>query len=108
LTEAALEALDFDVDDANKPTNSHWWCVDGGAQKIAETMRKTMKDLSVIEYNTQVTGMNANVQLSKEVKNTMPQVAGPTTVSCVGIGAKLFDGMAIEFESIFSEVSVKE
>ncbi|KAI8316030.1 hypothetical protein K4K61_011058 [Colletotrichum sp. SAR11_59] len=72
LTEAVLETLDFDVpatDPAN--TNDYWWCMDGGAQKIAETMRKRLKDPSVIKYNTQVVGMDANVELNERVRKEM-------------------------------------
>ncbi|KAJ0373669.1 hypothetical protein COL26b_008139 [Colletotrichum chrysophilum] len=74
LTEAALEILDFEVPETKpglRPQNHYWWCVDGGAQTIAETMRKTMKDPSVIKYNTQVVGMDANIQLEKRIKKNM-------------------------------------
>ncbi|WYZ36153.1 hypothetical protein EsH8_XI_000036 [Colletotrichum jinshuiense] len=52
-------------------TNKYWRCIDGGAQKIAETMRKSLKDQSVIKYNTQVVGMEANVELNKRVRKEM-------------------------------------
>ncbi|EQB53899.1 hypothetical protein CGLO_06344 [Colletotrichum gloeosporioides Cg-14] len=74
LTEAALEILDFEVPESKpelRPQNNYWWCIDGGAQKIAETMRKTLKDPSVIKYNTQVVGMDADIQLRKRVKKNM-------------------------------------
>ncbi|KAJ0278198.1 hypothetical protein CBS470a_009876 [Colletotrichum nupharicola] len=75
LTEAALEILDFEVPEAkafkSEPPKNYWWCIDGGAQKIAETMRKTLKDPSVIKYNTQVVGMDADIQLEERVKKNM-------------------------------------
>ncbi|KAJ3962549.1 hypothetical protein N0V92_000715 [Colletotrichum tropicale] len=75
LTEAALEILDFEVPEAkaskSEPPKNYWWCIDGGAQAIAETMRKTLKDPSVIKYNTQVVGMDADIQLKKRVKKNM-------------------------------------
>ncbi|KAK1996792.1 hypothetical protein LX36DRAFT_722358 [Colletotrichum falcatum] len=72
LTEAVLETLDFEVPatEAAK-TNDYWWCIDGGAQKIAETMRKRLKDQSVIKYNTQVVGIDAKVELNKRVRQEM-------------------------------------
>ncbi|KAI8246702.1 putative bifunctional amine oxidase [Colletotrichum sp. SAR 10_99] len=67
LTEAALEILDFEVP-AAKPeeTNKYWWCVDGGAQSIAKAMRDKMKNSDVIQYDTQVVGMKANIKLPVE------------------------------------------
>ncbi|KAK2028749.1 hypothetical protein LX32DRAFT_682930 [Colletotrichum zoysiae] len=72
LTEAVLETLDFEVPaTVAAKTNDYWWCVDGGAQKIAETMRKRLKDQSVIKYNTQVVGIDAKVELNKRVRQEM-------------------------------------
>ncbi|KAJ0332484.1 hypothetical protein COL922a_011481 [Colletotrichum nupharicola] len=75
LTEAALEILDFEVPEAkaskSESPKNYWWCIDGGAQKIAETMRTTLKDPSVIKYNNQVVGMDADIQLEERVKKNM-------------------------------------
>ncbi|KAI8211277.1 putative bifunctional amine oxidase [Colletotrichum sp. SAR 10_66] len=76
LTEAVLEQLDFAEPEfhalqAGDKRPNYWWCIDGGAQKIAETMRKKMKDPSIIKYNTQVVGMDADVQLERTVRRKM-------------------------------------
>lgn len=70
LTEAVLETLDFKIPDKTK-TNKYWYCVDGGAQKIAEAMRDQLKDKSAIKYNTQVVGIDATVQLNERVTKNM-------------------------------------
>ncbi|KAK2043689.1 flavin-containing amine oxidoreductase [Colletotrichum somersetense] len=57
LTEAVLEHLDFATDE---PTNDHWWCVDGGAQKIAEAMLKKLKNPDCIQFNSQVIAIDAH------------------------------------------------
>ncbi|KAK1535929.1 flavin containing amine oxidoreductase [Colletotrichum paranaense] len=74
LTEAVLESIDFYITDDEtkiKETNDHWFCIDGGAQKIAEEMRKKMKNQSAIRFNTQVVGMNANLQINEQVTTSM-------------------------------------
>ncbi|KXH35196.1 flavin containing amine oxidoreductase [Colletotrichum simmondsii] len=71
LTEAVLESIDFYTTDDSKEINNNWFCIDGGAQKIAEEMRKKMKDQSAIKFNTQVVGMDANLQLNKRVTKSM-------------------------------------
>ncbi|OHE94888.1 flavin containing amine oxidoreductase [Colletotrichum orchidophilum] len=74
LTEAVLESIDFYITDdpkKGKEINNHWFCIDGGAQKIAEEMRKNLKNQSAIQFNTQVVGMDANVQLNKRVTKDM-------------------------------------
>lgn len=70
LAEAVLEALDFTVP-KDLRTNDYWFCMDGGAQKIAETMHAKMKDPSLIRYNTKVVGMDATIQLNKRVTKAM-------------------------------------
>ncbi|GKT48204.1 putative bifunctional amine oxidase [Colletotrichum spaethianum] len=62
LTEAVLEHLDFDT---KKPINDHWWCVDGGAQKIAEVMMKKLKNPECIKFNNQVVAMDAHTSLPR-------------------------------------------
>ncbi|KAK2008684.1 hypothetical protein LZ32DRAFT_566133 [Colletotrichum eremochloae] len=74
LTEAVLESIDFYItDDDNKQqeVNDHWFCIDGGAQKIAEEMKKKLKNQSAISFNTQVVGMDANLQLNERVTKSM-------------------------------------
>ncbi|KAL0936957.1 flavin containing amine oxidoreductase [Colletotrichum truncatum] len=66
LTEAVLEALDFNTQDGE-----NWWCVDGGAQKIAEKMRDQIKKPNAIKYNTQVTGIKSNVKVQETVTREM-------------------------------------
>ncbi|EFQ32476.1 flavin containing amine oxidoreductase [Colletotrichum graminicola M1.001] len=75
LTEAVLEHLDFATE---KPINDYWWCVDGGAQKMAEEMRKKLKNPDCIQFNSQVVAMDAHAspnrdkaeQLSLKIRNT--------------------------------------
>ncbi|EXF84028.1 flavin containing amine oxidoreductase [Colletotrichum fioriniae PJ7] len=74
LTEAVLESIDFYITDDNakaKEINDNWFCIDGGAQKIAEEMRKKMKNQSAINFNTQVVGMDANLELNERVTKSM-------------------------------------
>ncbi|KAH7303409.1 hypothetical protein B0I35DRAFT_472320 [Stachybotrys elegans] len=73
LTEAVLEVLDFDTKDEDsrgKPV-TNWWCVDGGAQRIAEAMRTKLKDSSTIKYNTQVVGIEANAPPNERITQEM-------------------------------------
>ncbi|KAK2016840.1 flavin-containing amine oxidoreductase [Colletotrichum eremochloae] len=65
LTEAVLEYLDFATEE---PINDHWWCVHGGAQKIAEEMFKKLKNPDCIQFNSQVVAMDAHA--SRERGNT--------------------------------------
>ncbi|GKT70590.1 hypothetical protein ColTof4_03013 [Colletotrichum tofieldiae] len=79
LTEAVLESIDFYTTDDSKEQNKHWYCIDGGAQKIAETMRNKLHNPSAIRFNTQVVGMDANVQLNKRVTKDMTLMLRDTT-----------------------------
>ncbi|KAK1975465.1 flavin-containing amine oxidoreductase [Colletotrichum cereale] len=65
LTEAVLEHLDFDTE---MPKNDHWWCVDGGAQKIAEAMLKKLKNPECIQFNSQVVAMDAHASHNRDKK----------------------------------------
>ncbi|KAK2053515.1 hypothetical protein LY76DRAFT_609097 [Colletotrichum caudatum] len=55
--EAVLEHLDFATD---KPINDYWWCVDGGAQKIAEAIVKKPENPNCIQFNSQVIVIDAH------------------------------------------------
>ncbi|ROV86981.1 hypothetical protein VSDG_10088 [Cytospora chrysosperma] len=63
LTECIMEELDF--------VHSHngFWCVDGGAQKIATLMSQVVnKHVQRIQFNSQVTAINANTRLRANPK----------------------------------------
>lgn len=61
LTEAVLESLDFNT---RKEPEEKWWCVDGGAQRIADQMRKKIAKPDAIKFNTQVTAIESNIDLN--------------------------------------------
>jgi monoamine oxidase len=62
LTEAVLEHLDFETPEED---NKYWWCVDGGAEKIAEAMRAKIKKPNAIKFDNQVVAIDANIDKSK-------------------------------------------
>ncbi|KAK1624992.1 hypothetical protein BDP81DRAFT_474713 [Colletotrichum phormii] len=66
LTEAILESLDFNTRD-----NESWWCVDGGAQRIADQMRNKIAKPNAIKFNTQVMAVKSNVQVNSVVTADM-------------------------------------
>lgn len=68
LTEAVLESLDFNTREEPK---EDWWCVDGGAQRIAEQMRKKIAKPDAIKFNTQVTAIESNIEVGKTVTTEM-------------------------------------
>lgn len=62
-----MEELDF--------VHSHngFWCVDGGAQKIATLMSQMVnKHVQRIQFNSQVTAINANTRLRANPKAHVP------------------------------------
>lgn len=69
LSEAVLEELDFDLP---KDGSKQFWCIDGGAQKIAELMRAKVKKQSSIRFNSQVTAINANAADRADQKKFVP------------------------------------
>ncbi|KAK7425057.1 hypothetical protein QQZ08_008333 [Neonectria magnoliae] len=62
LTECVLEELDFGTPDPveGEPKQNNWWCIDGGAQKIAEKMALKVK--GKIQFNSQVEAIDAQVK----------------------------------------------
>ncbi|EON96524.1 putative l-amino acid oxidase protein [Phaeoacremonium minimum UCRPA7] len=72
LAEWVLEELDFKT---STKTND-WWCVDGGAQKIARLMAQKIKIPTRIQMSSQVLGINANTS-----RRTHPDKYVPITIS---------------------------
>ncbi|KAL2286647.1 hypothetical protein FJTKL_06647 [Diaporthe vaccinii] len=70
LTEAVLESLDFNTPKEPKEEEK-WWCVDGGAQRIAEEMRKMIAKPKAIKFNTQVTAIESNFEIKHTVSAEM-------------------------------------
>ncbi|KAH7140384.1 hypothetical protein B0J13DRAFT_63603 [Dactylonectria estremocensis] len=62
LAESVLEELDFGTPDPveGEPKLHYWWCVDGGAQRIAEKMALKIK--GKIQFNSQVEAIDAQVK----------------------------------------------
>ncbi|CAM1507592.1 Fc.00g072330.m01.CDS01 [Cosmosporella sp. VM-42] len=62
LSESVLEEIDFATpeQEEGKPKQNYWWCVDGGAQKIARLMEKKVQ--KPVQLNNQVLAINANVK----------------------------------------------
>ncbi|KAG6356010.1 hypothetical protein INS49_015395 [Diaporthe citri] len=69
LTEAVLESLDFNT--RKEPKKEEWWCVDGGAQRIAERMRGKLGKPNAIKFNTQVTAVESNFKINNTVSAEM-------------------------------------
>ena len=78
LTEAVLESLDFNTRQEPKEAVEKWWCVDGGAQRIAEQMRKKMLKPDAIKFNTQVTAIESNIAINSTVTTEMTVKAKDT------------------------------
>ncbi|KAH7129098.1 hypothetical protein EDB81DRAFT_728997 [Dactylonectria macrodidyma] len=62
LAECVLEELDFGTPKPveGEPKLNYWWCVDGGAQRIAEKMARKVK--GKIQFNSQVEAIDAQVK----------------------------------------------
>lgn len=83
LTEAVLESLDFNTRKESKPPQEpkkaeKWWCVDGGAQRIAEQMRNKIAKPDAIKFNTQVTAIESNFEIKQTVSAEMTLKAKDT------------------------------
>ncbi|KAF7560122.1 hypothetical protein G7046_g4037 [Stylonectria norvegica] len=72
LTECVLEELDFATPPyvPGTPYVDWWWCVEGGAQKIAKMMAKKVK--KPIQLNSQVLAINANIKDRKDPTTYVP------------------------------------
>ncbi|CAF3640669.1 unnamed protein product [Fusarium graminearum] len=72
LTECVLEQLDFDTPKTPKgePKVNYWWCVDGGAQTIAQRMAKKIKN--PVQYKSQVVAIDAQIPKRKEKNDYTP------------------------------------
>ncbi|KAF4948055.1 hypothetical protein FGADI_9920 [Fusarium gaditjirri] len=68
LTECVLEELDFATPDQvqGQPKVNYWWCIDGGAQTIAQRMANMIK--KPVQYNSQVVAIDAQLPKRKERK----------------------------------------
>lgn len=66
LTECVLEELDFATPkvEPGQPKVNYWWCIDGGAQKIATRMAEKIKQ--PVQFNSQVVAIDAQVELRKK------------------------------------------
>ncbi|KAF4336526.1 amino-acid oxidase [Fusarium beomiforme] len=66
LTECVLEELDFATPDPVKgqPKVNYWWCIDGGAQTIAQRMAQKIKQ--PVQFNSQVVAIDAQVEERKK------------------------------------------
>lgn len=78
MTEAVLESLDFNTRKEPKEAEEKWWCVDGGAQRIAEQMRNKIAKPDGIKFNTQVTAIESNIQIGRTVTAEMTLKAKDT------------------------------
>ncbi|KAG8667982.1 hypothetical protein FPOAC1_012824 [Fusarium poae] len=72
LTECVLEQLDFATPKQKKgePPINYWWCVDGGAQTIAERMAKKIKN--PVQFKSQVVAIDAQIPKRKEKNDYTP------------------------------------
>ncbi|RMJ16427.1 hypothetical protein CDV36_003861 [Fusarium kuroshium] len=60
LSECVLEELDFGTPAQKKYKGIQWWwCIDGGAQRVAQLMKDKIKQ--PVQFNSQVEAINANV-----------------------------------------------
>ncbi|RGP60971.1 hypothetical protein FSPOR_10284 [Fusarium sporotrichioides] len=72
LTECVLEQLDFTTPPtpAGEPKINYWWCVDGGAQTIAQRMAKKIKN--PVQFKSQVVAIDAQIPKRKEKNDYTP------------------------------------
>ncbi|KAL2671599.1 hypothetical protein Neosp_014189 [[Neocosmospora] mangrovei] len=71
LSECVLEELDFGTPAQDKyPGVQWWWCIDGGAQRVAKLMAEKIK--KPVQFNTQVEAINANVEKRENPKDYVP------------------------------------
>ncbi|KAF7545287.1 hypothetical protein G7Z17_g9284 [Cylindrodendrum hubeiense] len=83
LTECVLEELDFAIpkEEEGEPKHNYWYCIDGGAQKVARLMAEKIK--KPVQLNSQVLSINANardridpkayVRMTLEINRTDPE-----------------------------------
>ncbi|KAM5341884.1 hypothetical protein ACJ41O_014915 [Fusarium nematophilum] len=82
LSECVLEELDFGTPAQEKyPGKQWWWCIDGGAQRVAKLMKDKIKQ--PVQFNSQVEAINAHVE-----KRGNPEDYVPVTLSINRQGEK--------------------
>ncbi|KAI2472271.1 hypothetical protein F4781DRAFT_438490 [Annulohypoxylon bovei var. microspora] len=84
LSECVLEELDFALKEGEA-----FWCIDGGAQKLAQLMKDKIKN--PVQFHSQVTAINANISERKgaeehvpmtlTIKKTDPDTMEPETIT---------------------------
>ncbi|MCJ1378614.1 hypothetical protein MMC17_001713 [Xylographa soralifera] len=74
LSESVIGSLDFDYHsgDPNKPVE--WWCIEGGAQQVADAMRTKLKEGDV-QFNKRVTMIKRDFRIKGH--NDMEIRVGP-------------------------------
>ncbi|KAM0438445.1 hypothetical protein ACHAPT_001194 [Fusarium lateritium] len=71
LSECVLEELDFGTPAQDEyPGVQWWWCIDGGAQRVAKLMKDKIKQ--PVQFNSQVEAINSNVEKRKNPKDYVP------------------------------------
>ncbi|RSL83216.1 hypothetical protein CEP51_004657 [Fusarium floridanum] len=71
LSECVLEELDFGTPAQEEyPGVQWWWCIDGGAQRVAQLMKDKIKQ--PVQFNSQVEAINANVKDRENPKKYVP------------------------------------
>ncbi|KAJ4307701.1 hypothetical protein N0V84_012548 [Fusarium piperis] len=71
LSECVLEELDFGTPaQEENPGVQWWWCIDGGAQRVAKLMKDKIKQ--PVQFNSQVEAINANVEKRGKPNDYVP------------------------------------
>ncbi|KAJ4246033.1 hypothetical protein NW762_013778 [Fusarium torreyae] len=79
LSECVLEELDFGTpkqDEVQKKGVQYWWCLEGGAQRVAKIMSEKIKQ--PVQFNSQVSAINAH---PNDPKRKDPEKYVPVTLS---------------------------
>jgi hypothetical protein len=83
-SETVLEYLDFDYSE-----DTHWWCIEGGAQQLGIRMAAKLENQSSISYNSRITGIDASqtdqaqIQLNGQWQGAYVGVFNSTTMGCM-------------------------